>query len=109
MARALVPTATPTPAGVALATAATGDPVEGHYVPNTGHVVIEVANTDAVGAHSVTFVTPVTVQGKAVEDQIVSIAASTTRVFSNFPVSLYGSSLQIDVATDNLTLRAIQA
>jgi hypothetical protein len=109
MARALVPTATPSPDGVAAATAATGDPVEGHYTPNTERTVIEVTNTDAGGAHTVTFITPVTVGGKAVDDQEVSIAASTTRVFGHFPTSLYGTTLQIDVETDDLTLRALQA
>ncbi len=109
MARSLVPTVKLTEAGVADATEANGDTTNQHYVVNTGKTNVQVRNADAGGAHSVTFVTPVTVGGKAVADQVVSIPASTTRQFGDFPVSVYGSSLQIDVDSSQLKLLAREA
>lgn len=108
MARVVIPAVALTPDGAANPTEANGDTTNGHFVTNTGKTNVTVRNADAGGAHSVTFLTPITVGGKAVADQVVSIPASSTREFGNFAVSLYGSTLQVDVDSTQLKLAARQ-
>lgn len=109
MARTAITATRPTEAGVAPPVEVAGDTVNGNYVTNDGRTIVTVRNADAGGAHSVTFVTSVTVGGKAVADQVVSIPASTTKDFSAFAPSVYGSALGIDVDSAQLMLAARQS
>lgn len=95
-------------AGIAPATEVDGDATNGNIVSNTGQTMIEVRNADAVNPHTVTFVTPGTVDGQAVADRQVSIPASTTRRFGRFQPSFYGSALAIDVDSTELKLTAYE-
>jgi len=56
--------------------------------PNDGRTIVEVLNTGGVG-RNVTFVTPKTVGGQAVDDLTVSIPAGATRLFSRFSVDAF--------------------
>jgi hypothetical protein len=91
--------------GVASPTEANGDSTNGHVVTNTGKTIITVRNADT-NPHSVTFITPGTVDGQAVGDRVVSIPASSSRDFGGLPTSVYGSQMQIDVDSSQLKLVA---
>lgn len=108
MARNALPIANPTRDGVAIPTEQAGDATNGHVVTNTGKTLIFVRNADASNPHSVTFVTPGTVDGQAIGDRTVSIAISTTRVFSEFATNVYGRTMAINVDSTQLKLYALE-
>lgn len=109
MARALVPTVVSSRSGVALPTAADGDPTNGHYLQNSGKTKLLVENTNgSATARTVTFKFYRTVDGSAVEDRAESIPAGETQVFGPFPTDDYGTQLLIDVDNAELKLRAIE-
>lgn len=94
--------------GVAPASDVNGDATNGHRVSNTGKTVIFVRNSSTDTPYDVTFVTPGTVDGQAVGDRIVEIAANTTRYFSRFSPGVYGSTLQVNVENAALKLTAYE-
>lgn len=94
--------------GIAAGAEVDGDTSNGHVISNTGKTTIEVRNADSGGAHSVTFVTPGTVDGQAVGDRTVSIPASSTRRFGRFQTSIYGSSMVVTVDSSQLKLTAYE-
>lgn len=106
MARTVLTPITPTRAGVASPTPDNGDTTNGHVAKNSGRTIITVSNADASNPHSVTFVIPGTVDGQAVADRVVSIPASGSREFGQFPVEVYGGQLAIDVDSSQLKLSA---
>jgi hypothetical protein len=109
MARALVPTVVSTTSGVALPTEADGDPVEGHYVQNSGKTKVFVRNSNAAStARVVTFRFYRTVDGQSVTSRAESIPAGETQVFGPFPVNDYGTQLLIDADNAELKLRAVE-
>lgn len=109
MARALVPTVVSTRTGVALPTPANGDPVDGHYVQNTGKTKVLVENTNASAtARTVTFNFARKVDGQAVTARAESIPAGETQVFGPFDKGDYGTVLEIDVDNAELKLSAIE-
>jgi hypothetical protein len=57
---------------------------DGHMFDNTGHEFLEITNGNAA-ARTVTVVTPRTVEGLAVGDQVVSIPNGQTRKIGPFP------------------------
>lgn len=109
LARALVPTVASTTAGVALPAEADGDPVEGHYVTNTGKTKVFVRNSNgAATARTVTFRFYRTVDGQSVTSRAESIPAGETHVFGPFDRNDYGTQLLIDVDNAELKLRAVE-
>lgn len=63
----------------------------GDSFPNTEKEVVVITNGDS-GAHDVTFVSPQTVDGQAVADKTVTMAAGATYVIGPFPAGTYSDS-----------------
>jgi hypothetical protein len=106
MPKTILPVTRPSRDGVASPTDQAGDPTNGHVVTNSGKTIITVHNADASNPHNVTFVTPGTVDGLAVGDRLVAIAASASRDFGDFPTNVYGSQMAITVDSAQLKLVA---
>jgi hypothetical protein len=85
-----------------------GDPTDGHAMANTGKTILRVTNADETDPHELTLVTPLTVRGKAVEDTTVEIPADTTLTFGALSTALYGTTVPIDVDSDELKLQAYE-
>lgn len=69
---------------------------------------IEVTNTDGANARTITFVTPGSARGFAIEDHVVSIPASGVRKFGNFPTDTFGSNLEFDGETVDVEFAVYQ-
>lgn len=108
MPRTSIPKTQLSDAGVADPAETDADVVNGNSLANTGKTVLRVRNAHATLARTVTFATPVTVGGKAVEDTEVSIAAETTRTFGSLATALYGTSVPIDGETADIKLIAFE-
>lgn len=82
------------------------DLVNGNVVDNSQSysLFLEVANPGASAA-TITFITPSAVDGLAIADHAVSIAAGATQVFGGFVTSVFGSSLEF-TASAALNCRA---
>lgn len=80
--------------------------VDGHSVTNRGNQFVHVKNASAA-AINVTFVTPVTVSGRAVADDVVSVPAGGERMIGPFAESVFGQSLSVDLsAVTSVTIGA---
>lgn len=108
MPRVTIPVTKLSDAGVTDPAETNGDPTNGHALPNTGNTVLRVRNAHATLARTVTFLTPVTVGGKAVADTVVSIPATATRTFGGLSTALYGTSVPVDVETSDVKLIAFE-
>lgn len=97
-----------TRAGVSPGSETAGDASNGNSISNDGRMVVLVHNNDGSNPHNVTFKTVGTVDGQAIADRVVAMAASSSKWFGPFPPEVYGSSLQVDVADANLKLTAYQ-
>lgn len=106
MPRTILPVTRPSRDGVASPIEQAGDPTNGHVVANSGKTIITVHNADASNPHQATFVTPGTVDGQAIGDRQISIAASGSRDFGDFPTNVYGSQMAITVDSAQLKLTA---
>ncbi|MCO6011413.1 hypothetical protein NE236_41335 [Actinoallomurus purpureus] len=106
MARTVLPVVKAARGGVTSPTEQAGDNTNGHVVTNSGRTVITVRNADGTNPHQVTFETPGTVDGLAVSDRQVSVPANSSMDFGDFPASVYGNSLAIDVDSSQLKLVA---
>jgi hypothetical protein len=105
MPRTVISVITPTRAGVAL-TSTTGDPVNHHYVMNSGRVVLIVENTGA-STRTVTFRFARTVDGQAVTPRAETLAAGAKELFGPFDPQEYGGKLQVDVDHADLKITAV--
>jgi hypothetical protein len=105
VARTVLPVVHATRGGVTSPAEQNGDATNGHVVTNSGRTIVTVRNADT-SAHSVTFVTPGTVDSQAIADRTVSVPASTSMDFGGLPTSIYGSQLQINVDSTQLKLVA---
>src|SRR4051812_22189537 len=75
--------------GVAPPAQTNGDATNLHQLDfNDGDVVVEVISTDA-GAQTVTLVTPGTVSGLAIADQVVAVPAGATRYIGKLSPATY--------------------
>lgn len=109
MARADLTVTSVSKSGVADPTATAGNATDGHKLANSGRTHIVVTNTSADTAYDVTFITKTTVDGLAVEDYVVEVAADSTVHFSGFQTTVYGSELWIDVENAALELKAFES
>jgi len=108
MARTAIPVTTPSTSGVVLAAEQDGDPVNNHYLPNSGRERLLVRNSNGAStARTVTIRFNKTVDGQTVTNRAVSIAAGNTRVFGPFDTENYGTQVLIDVDNAELKLRGI--
>src|SRR5690349_4664641 len=105
MARTVLPVTQAVRGGVASPTEQAGDPTNGHVVTNSGRTILTVRNADT-SSHQVTFETPGTVDGQAIADRVVTVAASSSQDFGDLPTSVYGTQLKIDVDSAQLKLVA---
>lgn len=106
MARVNLPHITGTADG-ATVTMVTGDATNNHSTNNDGKVRILLVNTGG-SSRTATFITQTTVDGLAVADKVVTVAANGTRWTKAWPVATYGRTLQIDVSHADLTLAALR-
>lgn len=109
MARALIPTAVATTAGTVLPNEQDGDPVNNHYLQNSGKTKLLVRNSNgAATARTVTLRLYRTVDGQSITSKTKSIAAGATAVFGPFDQTDYGTQVLVDVDNAELKLRAIE-
>jgi hypothetical protein len=115
MARVNVPITAATEAGTTIPAAVSADATNDHEIPsNDGRVVLEVENTHATLARTVTIVTPQTVGAQSVSDNAVSIPALSKKIIGPLPPRTYNQQsgadagkVYIDVAENtDLKLRA---
>lgn len=92
MARVNVPVTVISRSGVAPPAQTNADSANGHYISlNDGTVWIEIVSSDA-GAQTVAFKLPGLVDGQALADKVVSVAAGATAIAGPFPISSYNQS-----------------
>lgn len=108
MPRAAVSVTQSTRAGTVLPAATAGDATNNHSVANDGRVILMVNNTGAT-AHDVTFLTVRSVDGLTAPTRVESIPAGETQLFGTFDPTDYGTTLEFDVASAELTINAIRA
>lgn len=70
--------------------------VDGHMFANDGEVFVEVQNTNATIARTVTFITGGTQEGLAVADVAVSIPAASRRLIGPFPSGTFNQTSGAD-------------
>jgi zona occludens toxin (predicted ATPase) len=92
-----------TRAGVA-PTEVAGDVANGHQFDHGARTFLVARNADAGGAHTVTIITPVTVDSLAVADRQVSVPASATRYIGPFTSDYRQSDGKVYVDVDSAQL-----
>jgi hypothetical protein len=107
MSRVVVPVVKAAKAGIALAAEVAGDTTNHHYYNNSGKTLLIVRNANVAGMDVTVDVTG-TVDGQAATDRVVEVAAGATWVFGPYPVSDYGSQVNINVEHADIKLRAIE-
>lgn len=85
----------------------TGDAANDHSVVNDGNTFVQVRNVNASPVNC-TFVTQQVIDGQAVADRVESVPATAGKIYGPFPVSIYGTSLEIDVTDANLRFIALR-
>ncbi|WP_242882580.1 hypothetical protein [Actinomadura litoris] len=94
-------------AGIEPAAEVDGDPTTGHVLANSGRTILIVRNADTQ-PHTLTLVTPGTVDGNSIADRTVPIPASTTRWFGRIDPAVYSSALAVDTDSAQLKLSALE-
>ena len=107
MPRVAVPVTQITRAGVTLPAATTGDSTNNHSVQNDGRVALIVNNTGA-SSRTLTFHTTRSVDGLTPPARQETIAAGEEQYYGPFDPTVYGTTLQIDVTSNEVTLQAIR-
>lgn len=69
---------------------------DGNMFINTGRTFVIVNNADAA-AKTVTFQTPLEVDGQGVADKVVSVPATSERLIGPFPPDIYSQSSGADI------------
>lgn len=105
MPRVDVPVTTITRAAVPDTAPTAGDTTDQHAVTNDGTTWVEVDNT-GVASHTLSALFPNTVDGVTVDAKTWTIPAGERRRIGPFPVRFYGTTLQLDVDSDELELAA---
>jgi hypothetical protein len=109
MARTAATINTLTSAGSAPASEVACDVVNGNVATGLHkNMWIEVTNAHATLARTITFVTPGTPGGFAIADQVTSIPALAKRRFGNFDTNVFGTELQFDGQTTDVTYAVYQ-
>ena len=91
-------------------TPVTGDSTNNHTVLNNGSNWIEAKNTNGGStAHTVTVHISETVDGQAVTSKTYSVPAGDTMRIGPWPVKTYGSSVLVDVNSNEFSLTSWQA
>jgi hypothetical protein len=96
MARTALPAPTKvTRSGVTAVTPTALDAVNGNTLANDGATYFDITNTDTA-SHTVTINIVGQLDGIAPTSPPKTIAAGATKRYANFPVSIYGSAMQIN-------------
>lgn len=105
MPRVNVPVTEVNRAGIVPATEVAGDATNNHYVNNDGVTWLEIRNA---GASTRTFTAVInnTVDGQAVTNPTVTLAASATKKVGPFPVAIYGTTFNCNVDHTDIKLTA---
>lgn len=64
----------------------------GDEFPNDGNTFIELVNSSGANSYTLTFTSPVTVEGVAVADPTVVVGTSARKKIGPFPVSVFNNS-----------------
>jgi len=92
-------------AGTAKVAGTAGDAVNGNSVYNDGKVWLEVVNTSGSTPHTCTIaVAQAGPDGNTVSGHVINLAASADFITDVWPVSVYGSQLQITVDNAAVTI-----
>jgi hypothetical protein len=83
------------------------DAVNGNSVPNTGSTILRVKNNDSA-SHTLTLITPGTVDGLAIGDDPRVIPANSVQWIARLPVAVYGSTLQMTADSAQLSVTAFE-
>lgn len=107
MATTAIPVNKVTIAGLTPVTEVAADNVNGnHIAANDGsNVWLEVTNGGGASA-TVTLVTSATVGGRAVTDDVITIAAAGKRMIGPFPTDLFGAQPVIQCSASTVTVVA---
>jgi hypothetical protein len=92
-------------AGAVEPAAVAGDAVNGHSFNNDGKVFLQLENTGAT-SRNFTMHLVTTVDGQAVADRVIAVAAGVIKKVGPFPVSQYGKTATCEAAHAELTLTA---
>lgn len=95
MARAAIALTTTSKLGVE-ATYAEFNEADGSYFVNNQNTVLHIVNAD-VAAHVIHVISQATLEGKAVKDQVITVAAGDSIFLGPFSNSTWGSSGQVQV------------
>lgn len=104
MARTLITPTAVTRAGVAPPAEASGDSVNGNYVPNDGSTVLLVRNSGAT-TRNMTIQFGYPIDGQTVTGRPYPLAAGVSRYVGPFDVTTYGNQIKVD--SDNAELKYV--
>ncbi len=105
MPRVNVPVTDITRAGITPATEVNGDATNQHSFANDGATWLEVRNGGA-SPRTLTLVIGTTVDGNAVTNPTVALAASALKKVGPFPVGIYGTTMSVNVDHADIKLTA---
>lgn len=81
------------------------DVVNGNSFPNSPNAVLLITNTSATTAYTVTFDTPFTAGGLAIDNPIKTIPISGRQVFGPFDSKLFGNT--VEMMANNVAIKFI--
>lgn len=82
--------------GVTPATPTAMDAVNGNTLINTGETYFDVTNSDGAASHTLTINITQLVDGSTPAAKTYTLAANAVKRFANFPVAIYGGSMQLN-------------
>jgi hypothetical protein len=95
--------------GVAPTTPTGGDVANGNVITGySEHTWVEVTNTHATVAGTITFNTPGTVGGRAIGDDVGTVGATLKRYFGPWDKDIFGDSLEFNVSATTMQVAAYQ-
>lgn len=89
-------------AAVAAPAETTADVAEGNHFANTDTTFLLVRNADGADPQTVTVNVPGTIDGQSPADRAYAIPSTASRYLGPFPVSIYGTQVDITSTTDDL-------
>lgn len=102
MSRTEIPVTPVTRAGILPAAENNGDVANNHFFVNNGKTVLLVRNAGG-SAFTVTAKFSVLVDGQPITNRVVSLAAAASKYLGPFPISEFGTSVQVDVDAGSAT------
>lgn len=84
----------------------TGDPTNNHSYVNGDNVFLTVRNAHATLPKNLTVLIPATIDGQGVTSRVYPIPALATHDVGEFPVQFYGSTVLVNVESNDLKLIA---